>query len=301
MRLIALEIPVDSAELPGWLERQLLGFDLAALVADLEAIHGNLGSKTLPLDRLLGNARASVLERGLSALPPASLRQFLQHPRRLLDLQELVLVEGGPYWQRLAAGSPESARLDAEGWRRLNAFLTIGNEDVPQVSVPRTAETRRNPWRSIPIVVATAAGLLAVTLVYERSRELARPVVPAGNWGWLRPGAFDQELSRAAYLNQLAKEAEEWFNKRPDEPIALARRITEFRLGCTALILAEHRPLVPPDYPWLIQTCRRWASDLDKRLSELEDGINPRLVRSRVDQIARQIAKELRDRAAARA
>src|SRR5271155_4211310 len=138
MRLVALEIPDDSAELPGWLEGQLLGFDLAALVAELEAIHGELGAKAIPLDRLLGTNRGAVLERGLSALPIETLHEFLRRPRQLLDLQELVLVEGGAYWQGLATETADSARLGAEGWRRLDAFLTTGDAAAPAVPTPRT-------------------------------------------------------------------------------------------------------------------------------------------------------------------
>ena len=232
-------------------------------------------------------------------MPIERLREFLRHPRRLLDLQELVLVEGGAYWQRLATKTPESARPDAEGWRRLDAFLTTGDTAAPPVRAPRTA-ARRNSWRWVAIL-ATAGSLLAVVLFYERSRETATSIAAAGKWGWLRPGAFPEEMSPADYLTQLAKEAEEWFNKRPDEPKALAGRIAEFRQGCTALILAEHRPLSPQDRQWLVRTCRRWASDLDKDLAEVEDRVDPLLVRARVNVTARQIAKELRDHAAARA
>ena len=38
--LVALEIPDDPALLPGWLEGHLVNTDLAALVAELEAVHG---------------------------------------------------------------------------------------------------------------------------------------------------------------------------------------------------------------------------------------------------------------------
>jgi hypothetical protein len=298
MRLVALEIPENLAELPGWLEGQLLGFDLAALVAELEAIHGDLGHDAISLDRLLGTDRVVLLERGLSALPIERLREFLRHPRLLLDLQELVLVEGGSYWQRLTTKTPESARLDAEGWRRLDDFLTTGDDAAPTLRAPRTS-ARRNSWRWVAIL-ATAASLLVAVLFYERPREPATSIA-AGRWGWLRPGAFPEEISPVDYLTQLAREAEEWFNKRPDEPKALAVRISEFRQGCTALILAEHRPLSLQDRQWLVRTCRQWASDLDKDLAEVENGVNPLSVRARVDGTAQQIAKQLRDRAAARA
>jgi len=298
MRLTALEIPDEPAELPGWIEGQMLGLDLAALVAELEAIHGDAGTEAPALDNLLGTDRAAMLERGLSALPLEGLRQFLRQPRRLLDLQELVLVEGGPHWQRLTASGPESARLDAEGWRRLGAFLTTGDTTTAQAHTRRAA-ARRHPWRWVAIV-ATAASLLGAFLVYQRSHEPALSVATAGKWGWLRPGAFPQDASPAEYLNTLAKGAEEWFNKRPEERAALTRRIAEFRLGCTVLLEAQHRPLAPQDRQWLVRTCREWLSDLDRSLAEIEARGSPVRVRDKVDETVRQIAKALRDRAAAR-
>jgi hypothetical protein len=299
MRLVAFEIPDEPTELPAWLESQLLGFELAALVAELEAIHGDLGPNALPLDRLLGSDRGAMLERGLSALPLDRLREFLHHPRRLLDLQELVLVEGGAYWQNLSTGGQESARLGAAMWRRLHDLMTAGGATTPTVPTP-CASTRRNLWRLVA-VPATAASLLAAILVYQRSHEPAETIASAGKWGWLRPDAFPQELPAPQYLNRLADEAAEWLKKRPDEPVSLARRIAEFRQGCTALLLAEHRSLSPHDRQWLAEICRQWASDLDKYLAEVENRVNPLLVRAKVDETARKIAKELRDHAAARA
>jgi hypothetical protein len=299
MKLIALEIPDEPAELPAWLEGQLLGFDLAALVAELEAIHGDPGAKALPMDRILGSDRAAVLQRGLSALPRDRLREFLRHPGRLLDLQELVLVEGGPYWQRLAPKTRESARIDAEGWRRLDAFLTGDATPAPRVHTPRTT-ARRHPWRWVAIL-ASASSLLVAVLIYQRSPEPATSIAASDHWGWLRPDAFPQQMAPAEYLTQLAQEAEEWFNRRPDDRKALARRIAEFRQGCSTLILAEHCPLSPQDRQWLVRTCRQWASDLNKSLEDVENCVNPLLVREKVDQSARQIAKQLRDRAQARA
>jgi hypothetical protein len=231
------------------------------------------------------------------------VRAFLQHPRLLLDLQETVLIEGVPYWQRLAREAPESARLDANGWRRLDRFLRVGNSASPRVQ----ALSRWRSWHWLAIL-PTAGSLLVAVAVLQRQLEptspLQQPEAPtnlAGNWGWLRRGAFPQELSRADYLERLGREAEEWFNKRPDEPATLARRIAEFRQGCTALILGDHRPLSPQDRRWLVQTCRKWASDLDEDLAEVESLVNPLLIRDKVDDTTRQIARELRNRAAAHA
>src|SRR5437868_494885 len=129
MKLVALEIPDDPADLPGWLEGQLLGFDLAALVAELEAVQppGPKPGATLP--KILGGEREAVLDRGLAALPPERLRLLLRRPRLLLDLQELVLVEGGARWQELAARGSDPGPLVEPGWQRLDAFLEGGGAD----------------------------------------------------------------------------------------------------------------------------------------------------------------------------
>src|SRR5687767_1355847 len=105
MKLIAMTIPDDPAELAGWLERRLVGLDLAALVAELSAIHGDRPSAAGELDALLGGHRDAVLNQGLSALPAAGLRELMRRPSVLLELQELILIDGGDYWRSLARAS----------------------------------------------------------------------------------------------------------------------------------------------------------------------------------------------------
>src|SRR4051794_23301158 len=97
MTVELLEIPDDTQALPRWLENQLVGTDLAALVAQLEAVHGASTAGT-SLDEVLGGSRASVLRDGLGGLKSDQLRKLLVNSRLLLDLQEALLLEGGPYW-----------------------------------------------------------------------------------------------------------------------------------------------------------------------------------------------------------
>jgi hypothetical protein len=121
--------------------------------------------------------------------------------------------------------------------------------------------------------------------------------VTAQGWGWDRPGALPAEGSARQYLNTLADEAEEWFRKRPDDALGLARRLQEFRHGCTTLIFAEHQPLAERDRGWLVERCRAWAAKLDKHLEELEAGADVAKVREAADQTVRQLAAALRTRA----
>jgi len=215
---------------------------------------------------------------------------LLRHPRLLLELQELILVEGGEYWQQRAAVDRESRQILDRGWSRLDSFLATGGAG------PIRARASTTPWyrRASVVSLATAAAVLTGVFVYERS-------LPPAGWGWSRPGALRQELSAAAYLLLLADEADEWFKKRPEQASPLARRIAELRQGCSALILAEHRPLSARDRQWLVRTCREWAGELDSRLVEVERGDNPLQVRAGTDETVREISQKLRNRAAARA
>jgi hypothetical protein len=62
---------------------QLVGLHLSALVAELEAVHGQGKGPTEPplsLETILGNQREPVLTHGLAGLPHDRLRQLLRHP-----------------------------------------------------------------------------------------------------------------------------------------------------------------------------------------------------------------------------
>ena len=122
--------------------------------------------------------------------------------------------------------------------------------------------------------------------------------VASTEWGWNRPDVFKPDLSRAAYLERLATSAEEWKRKKPETPEALARRIVQFREGCTRLILAKHEPLTPKDGAWLRERCRVWSKKLDEQLAALESGGDVTSVRNQVDGVVDKLAKALRERAA---
>ena len=116
MNLVAMNIPDDPAALPGWLESHLVGPDLGRLTAELTAIHGDHPAGSLAA--VLGDCQ-QCWDIGLGVLPAAAvLRQLLQHPQFLLELQELVLHNGGTYWDGLSAGD-ELEQLAAAGLRQI--------------------------------------------------------------------------------------------------------------------------------------------------------------------------------------
>ncbi len=294
MKLVALEIPDDPALLPGWLESHLVNTDLAALVAELEAVHGEQPGG-LSLADVLRDRRDAVLSRGLAALPADGVKTLLRNPRLLLELQELILTEGGPCWLDGAAEAASKQDDLERAWNRLN-------DPPPQTSraavLPGAPPSRRVVplARWIAIFAAAAAIVLGVFLVERRPGS---DQGAASGWGWSRPGALAGDLPPAVYLDRLADAAGEWFKKRPDDPIALARRIGEFRQGCSVLILSPHKPLAAQDRTWLVEKCRAWAARLDAHLAALEGGASAAQVRDEADATINKLIAALRERAQA--
>jgi hypothetical protein len=140
--------------------------------------------------------------------------------------------------------------------------------------------------------VGLAGRLLGVRVGSGQPEQAARV-----GWGWARPGALEGSGTAADYLRRVAKEAEEWSKKRPDQPTELARRIGEFREGCSALIFAPHEPLPEEGRKWLRDRCRVWAGKLDQQLTALEAGGDAQKVRGEVDLIVRQLVKALNEKA----
>jgi hypothetical protein len=272
MKTVVLTIPDDPAQAAAWLERQLVGLELRRLVAELAAVHGGPrpGGTTLPV--LLKDHVRGVCEGGLARLPRDVLQQLLTQPALLLELQDLVLTRGGDYWDGVARSS-EAVRERVEKGRELLTAGRGASRPAKQSSAPSVI---RVPWHRRPWVVSltTAAAVLLVVAggyqAYQAWNPPSSVPTPAPGWGWSRPDALPQGLDRSAYLGRLADAAEEWFNKRPEDAPGVARRIGEFRQGCSVLLLAEHPSLPPEDRAWLLERCRTWAAKLDQHLIVLE-------------------------------
>lgn len=330
MRIHALDIPDDPAQLPAWLDRHLAGPHLGELIAELSAVHGPASGAADDVEEFLGNHRQAVLEGGLAALSKEKLRLLLLQPRLLLDLQEVVLREGGPFWSSTAEPAGELRRLFEQGRNRLDEFLAAEarNGPVPRiVPLERTVSWYARPWC---VSLATAAGVLVAVSIYQqyfplqnkqlatgptaREKELqgqlaeerqlreaaerrAPPIAAGPAWGWGKPQGLPEKATAAVYLSRLSELAGEWGNKRPDDPAALAKRLGEFRQGCTTLIFAEHRPLSAQDRHWLVERCRQWSLVLDKHIEDLEAGQDYLQIRAEVDGTVKKIVQALRNKA----
>jgi hypothetical protein len=307
MKLLAFDVPEDPSRLPSWLESQLTGLDLGQLVAELSAIHSREAPNGLRLQNILGDRQERVLQNGLGELPQESLRQLLLHPRLLLELQELVLIGGGPYWQRVKQPSNQMSEQLVRGLQGLER-LWAGNrmhasESRVDQGQPRIRSIReRLAWSLRPwaVSLATAAAVLLGVFVYHYAfppTTSPATVVAAASWGWSKPGALPEDVSANAFLNKLAEGAEEWFQRRPVDAANLAKRIQELRQGCSTLIFAEKKPLKPEDRQWLVERCRKWAETLDAHVADLESGAKPEEVLANADDTVRKFVATLREKA----
>jgi hypothetical protein len=293
VKLVALDIPDDPGELGRWMDQRLVGADFAAFVAELNAVHPVENSPGRSLPEVLGDRQADILAGGLSGLPSATLSELLRQPGLLVALQEFVLAHGGPYWQQLLSEQTQVSILEQRGRQRLSVFF-------PDPTTTRGPSAQgRSKWYRRPWVVAlaTAAAVLVAVSPFLRLPDLGGQGRSSVGWGWEKLDAREEQGSSAAYLEQLAAAAGEWFQQPQDTPAGLSRRLGEFRAGCSTLIFAEHRPLSPEDRRWLLRNCRRWAARLDELRAALENGKEVAAVRTEADDAVRQMMAALRSRA----
>ena len=128
MTLHLERVPFDSARMPAWLERHLVGDHLGELIEELLAVRPVQGS--FDFDRWFTTFKDQILSAGLSRVPRKALRQLLAHPPALRQLQTAVLLGGGRYWDEV----PRSKGFD----RRLKATR-------PAPTTPVTAAKARTP------------------------------------------------------------------------------------------------------------------------------------------------------------
>lgn len=305
----ALDMPDEPARMAAWLEAQLAGPDLAALVDELSAFREAPPGMPPDVGELLGEWQEPVLAGGLRLAPPDVVRRLLAWPERLLDLQELVFARGGRYWDRLLTPPADAQDAVRRSKERLAAVLPAdpgvhasGSPVVPAIlPLRRPVPRRRMRWiAAVAAAVAVALIGAAVTRFFLPSPVAHTPGSPQVAWGWNRPGVLAADGSVPEYLNRLADAADEWFAARPDDPAAVAKRITELRAGCSALLLADHRPLSAEDNQWLTEKCRQWAGTINQALAEVESG-RAQQGRDDADEAVHRLVAALRQRAAERA
>jgi hypothetical protein len=310
MTLHVLDIPDDPAELAGWLEQHLIGLDLNSVICQLRAFQKEEPAPT-DLRETLAEWYEQVLAGGLKLLPVSVLQRLFAHPSLLLELQEEVCVNGGRYWDRLESPSEEIKQLVASSKAQLEERIRAesvpgprpmkknvqGQGEEPQTLQFEQPRTTKSKWVGAVFALAASVLVLLGTVAFLLMKEdgtTAQPTAVA--WGWSKPGVLDRQGSASEYLNHLADAAEQWNNKRPEEPRAIIDRLHEFRKGCSDLILAPHEPLAAEDRAWLKERCQAWAKKIDEHIVRAEAG-EAIEARSDADETVQKLVDALRTRA----
>lgn len=266
-----------------WLERHIVGDALGELIAELNAAHSPVESRSQTVADVLGHELVAVLERGLSVLGEPKLRSLIRWPWVLRELQQSVLLEGGDFWRRL----PQTS-LEAE---RERIWKCLGVESVEHaVRVHSlTKESHASRVRHTTVVLVAAAILMAIGLWQFWPRT--------ESWGWNRPGAFASDVRADQYLRRLADLANEYFAQPRDTPQQLERTLTDFRRSCDVLLAAKHEPLSETDRAWLRERCQVWSKKFDDQLAELHRTGDTVTIRAAADETVTKLLTALRARA----
>ncbi len=179
MKLLALDIPVESAELPTWLEGHLMGADLPQLVTELSVLSGEKHESAMSLQELLGDQSAEVLLMGLESLSRDKLRRLLNEPRLLLDLQRSILDQGGSYWLTVpqCADATSSSRVT---WARLTDIIRA---EAPKSEPAQPTLSNRHPWywAGAGWLAAAAALGFALYIQTDRVQQLEQRLIDQAN------------------------------------------------------------------------------------------------------------------------
>lgn len=234
-----LDMPESSAKLGEWLDRALMSEGLARLVDELTVIH-QTADEAVSVQQArdwLGDSFSVVMERGLGELGHARLKELLKHPNLLPAIQELALIDGGSYWNRLMRDIPVAGGA------------TVTGPDSPQ-------KRTYNRWLFALAPLAVAASVAAfVALDAGRDKGGIKPLphsdltITRGTdsenvgqtggedkpWGWNRTDLLDGVNSPGEIPARLADGLNEWFSlsKGADSDLQdFSLHVNELWAGC---------------------------------------------------------------------
>lgn len=151
-------------------------------------------------------------------------------------------------------------------------------------------------------VVAGVGMVTALVVAFLGWAAVQRSLTPASHdWGLNQPAALaalECSPSAAAYFKGLARVATQGAERLPHDPLALAQRIGEYRLGCMRVIYSEMRPLADKEKATLHGLCRRWAEQLDNSLEKLDRHAPAAEVRAEIVAVIHRIGTKLQEQAA---
>lgn len=306
MSVRMLQIPDQVADWPDWLERELVGFHLYDLVRELE-ITSRKESKSNSLDETLGESRQEVLQRGLKILTSSQLRGLLRTPQHLIELQELVFVEGGNYWHRIPR-SDSHKKMASDQWASLAPKFSASQQSAAPTTVAppivaasqralplnsfsdqaddlsRAATSSRSSGRRTLLFVALAAIAACVLLVITPSFRTTN-----SKRFFARDSIQQSDLIDQAYLRMIAETIREDWDSHPEDSDRIRMQLIAFRDSCDVLLKDNLHQLRPEVAAELKTRCKKWRTKFDDALNQLAEGGDSAQVQADANQIVEQL------------
>lgn len=316
----ALCLPDERQAWAAWLEKQLVGGDLQKLVEQLIVLGGKQ-TPDITLQGWLAEDKSIILSRGLQKdIAQARIEALVRNPALLLELQELILLEGEEYWLRLPKSPVEQAFEKSVKQNVLAQIDSAANPSGP--STPRslvsgpldnTASTgsvqkegphivrsnstatatpkSRAAWLALGAIAATAAALMLILFnpfaLPEKGEFFAALELQA-------PVASPQES-----LERMASQVDKDWKKNLTDAEALRRQLVAFRDSCDFLIygplLKSLEGLPDEKRDLVVERCGAWKKTATDLINSLEAGGSVGEVQQKADEMIKNLTAKLRD------
>ena len=300
-KLHCLDMPEETRELALWLEQHLVGWQLGELVAELRAVHNTAAAPRVSLDDALKDQLPTILSDGLRDQSRATLQILLRDPALLLDLQERVLLQSGPYWEEARRKTnPDKTPLGLS--QGFNGFCATPNDkSIPtsakaakplgQAQGREVANVTSHRVRSPRTVLTIVAAIVLVALtIWSIPKRNEQPLA----WGWNRSGTFANDVPAEQYRDRLADRADEWQQRPHDTLEQLRSDLLDFRRACLVLLDQPHEPLPAEQRDELKKRCRKWLAKFDEQLAALNSGGDFTEIRTQANETVQKLATAIR-------
>lgn len=313
--LPALFLPDERTEWAAWIEKQLMGTELVRVVEQLIVLGGN-HPPVLSLEAWLGEDRNNVLDHGLQKeISQSRIEDLVRNPALLLELQELVLLEGDNYWLQLPKSSAQqelensiaqtlSNQLDLLGnsvaplqslAKQVDQALDSSNPEVrpaarPSTMVSETTKNRTHGWTWAALMAAAAAVLWMIF----------NPFSPPSNGQFFAalelqtPTATPQQA-----LQRMAQRVDQDWKRGLTDPKALQQQLEVFRDSCDFLIdgplvkSLDGLPTATQDD--IRQRCKKWQEKASELIAALASGNPVNDVQTGADEMIGKLINKLNE------
>ncbi len=294
-----LDMPESSAKLGEWLDRALMSEGLARVVDELAVVH-HTADEAVSVEQArdwLGDSFSVVMERGLGELGQARLRDLLKHPYLLPAIQELALVSGGPYWNRLMRDIPVRAPVTFTGpnpppnRRWLFAFASLAVAASIAAFIAIDAGRDNGGIKPLP----------HSDLTITRGTDGTNGGQSGGEdkpWGWNRTDLLDGVNSPEGIPTRLAEALSEWFGLSPtvgSDLKSFELRVNEMWAGCEQLSTESFKGMEADCRQKLLASITTFRHKLEAVLNDLDQAVPGRDEASALEAARKSVDDSVRE------